>query len=126
MIPLFGQGKPLPPDCPYEGQWLIEDHMFLYRPRNQTTLGGSGTEMTAGFQKPDGKWCFGFNSMALAWELRVGSEEIFEHNKRKTLILENVGPIPAEHGGTAAKVYIFRVGDQTARVVIEAGPEGTA
>ena len=25
-------------------------------------------------------WCFGLNSMQLAFALRVGSEELFEHN----------------------------------------------
>jgi hypothetical protein len=126
MIPLRGQGKPLSPDCPYSGEWLIENVMFLYRPTAQRTLGGGGAEMTAGFKTPDGEWCFGFNSMVMAWELRVGSEQIFEHNRNGTLILQNVAAVPPQRGGTAAKRYVFRIGDRMASFVIEAGPEGTA
>ena len=122
MVPLRGQGKPLPDDCPYKGEWLIENKMFLYRPTNQRAR-----ELTAGFRRADGEWCFGFNSETMAAELGVGSDEIFVHNRNRTLILEGVADdVPPLGGGAAAKGYRFRIGDRTADFAIETGPEGTA
>jgi hypothetical protein len=123
MIPLRGQGKPLSADCPYEGEWLIENKMFLYWPTNQQT---EIAEFTAGFQRADGEWCFGFNAETMASELGIGSEEIFVHNRNRTLILDDVSAVPPQREGTAAKGYRFRIGDRTADFIIEVGPGGTA
>ncbi len=101
MIPLRGQGKPLPPDCPYEGEWLHENKMFLYRPEH----GGTEIELVAIFQMLDGKRCFGFNAETMAEELGIGSDEIFVHNRNRTLILVGTADVPPAIGGTAAKAY---------------------
>jgi hypothetical protein len=127
MIPLSGQGKPLPLDCPYRGEWLLEDVMFLYHPDGQQTVGGGFPDMTAGFQRSDGGWCFGFNAMQLAWWLGIGSEEIFEANRNGTLILETVEEVVPMRGATRAKTYTFGVGDKVVGMTIEVGgPERTA
>jgi hypothetical protein len=124
MIPLRGQGKLLPPDCPYTGQWILEDRLFLYRPTNRQP---QTLELTAGFRRADGEWCLGFNAMTLATQLGVGSEEIFEHNRTQTLILEGVAPAAPQGGGVAAKIYIFHIGDdRRAALLVETGPEGSA
>ena len=123
MLPLFGQGKPLPSDCPYTGEWLHENKLFLYQPTNQQT---QIAELTAGFRRADGEWCLGFNAVTLASELGVGSEEIFAHNRNRTLILEGVGDVPPQMGGTAAKRYIFCIGDRHTSFTVEVRPEGTA
>ena len=116
-------GKPLPADCPYTGEWLLENRLFLYRPSNQQT---QTAEFTAGFKRADGEWCLGFNATTLASELRVGSEEIFEHNRSRTLILDSVGAVTPQRGGVAAKNYIFRIDDRAASCIVEVGPEGSA
>ena len=123
MLPLLGQGKPLPADCPYTGEWLYENKLFLYRATNQQT---QTTELTAGFRRADGEWCLGFNAMTLASELGVASKEIFAHNRTRTLILEGVGPVPPQRGGRAAKIYIFRIGGRRTGLTVEVGPEGAA
>jgi hypothetical protein len=123
MVPLRGQGKPLPDDCPYKGEWLIENKMFLYRPK---TSERSKVEMIPIFESPNGEWCFGFNAETMAAQLGVGSDEIFVHNRNRTLILVGVAEVPPVGGGAAAMGYRFPIGDRTADFRIETGPEGTA
>jgi hypothetical protein len=122
MVPLLGQGKPLPGYCPFEGEWLIENKLFLYRADQAMDI-----EFTAGFLRADGEWCLGFNAATLASLLGIGSDEIFERNRSGTLILDDVRPVPApQREGGAAKEYVFRVGNRFAGLVVETGPEGTA
>lgn len=124
MVPLLGQGKPLPADCPYAGEWLIENKMFLYRPEH----GRTEIELMAIFQMPDGKQCFGFNSETMAKQLGVGSEEIFAHNRNRTLVLVGVAnDVLPRRGGTAAIGYRFTIdGNRFADFAIENSPGGTA
>ena len=123
MIPLLGQGKPLPSDCPYAGEWLHENKLFLYLSTSQQL---KTAEFTAGFRRPDSEWCLGFNAATLASLLGVGIDELFKHNRARTLILESVGPMPPRSGGTVAKEYTFRIDNRTASLTVEAGPLGTA
>lgn len=94
MVPLLGQGKPLPGYCPFEGEWLIENKLFLYRADQAMDV-----EFTAGFLRADGEWCLGFNAATLASLLGIGSDEIFELNRSGTLILDDVRPVPAPPTG---------------------------
>ena len=121
MVPLLGQGKPLPADCPYEGEWLHENKLFLYRSDQPMEV-----EFTAGFHRGDGEWCLGFNAVTLASLLGFGSKEVFEHNRNRTLILDDVRSVPPQRKGAVAKEYVLRVGNRPAGLVIETGPEGTA
>ena len=124
-IDLAGQGNPLPTDFPYKGQWILEPRIFLYRPENQQSLGRP--EMTPVVDPGSPNWSFGINSMQLAWQLHVGSEQIFAHNKAGTLLLVRVDDVPASAGATHAKRYIFQIGDRQAGITIEGGgPSGSA
>ena len=105
MIPLVGQGEPLPADCPYTGEWLHKDKLFLYQPSGEQL---QRLELTASFKRADGEWCLGFNAVILASELGAWNEEIFEHNRTRTLILEVVGPAPPNSEGRALR-FTFSV-----------------
>jgi hypothetical protein len=84
-------------------------------------------EFTAGFLLADGEWCLGFNALTLASLLGIASDEIFEHNRNGTLILDDVRPVPLpQREGAVAREYIFRLGNSAAGFVVETGPEGTA
>jgi hypothetical protein len=121
-ISLRGQGNPLPPHCPYKGEWLLENVMFLYQPKDQTALGDGLPEMTAGFRRGDGERCFGINSIQLASALGIDSEQVFEHNRAGTLFLESAFDVAPSHGSAHAKRYVFRIGDKSVGMTIEAGP----
>jgi hypothetical protein len=119
MIPLEGQGKPLPSDCPYEGEWLVENVIFLYRPLEQhSSAPRAKRRRTRKFQLSDGQWCFGFDSMLLAQALGVGNEQIFNANRNGTLTLVSVR---RHHGATHAMSYAFRLGDRRTEVTIKGG-----
>ena len=122
MVPLLGQGKPLPDYCAYEGEWLHENKLFLYRADRAMDV-----EFTAGFLLADGEWCLGFNAVTLASLLGIASNDIFEHNRNGTLILDDVRPVPPpQREGAVAREYVFRLGNSAAGFVVETGPEGTA
>jgi hypothetical protein len=124
-IPLAGQGKPLSADFPYKGEWILEGRIFLYRPAAQRSLGGP--EMTPVVNEGKSNWCFGINSMQLAFALRVDSEKIFLHNRMGTLFLVGADDVGPTAGASHAKRYIFQIGDVQAPIIIEGGgPSGNA
>jgi len=122
MIALLGQGKPLPADCPYKGEWLYENKLFLYRSDKPLDI-----ELTPIYQSPDGELAIGFNACAMAEKLGTTVDGIFLYNQNRSLILEAAGPVPCIRGGAAAKAYYFTI-DRFKRVEfrVEAGPDGSA
>ena len=119
-VPLRNQGEALPTDFTYEGQWIHKPRMFLYRPSAQRSL--VGAEMT-----PVVNDAFGINSMHLAFELGLNSEEIFEHNRAHTLYLVTADDVPPTMGAAFAKRYVFQIGDRQAVITTEwGGPSGNA
>jgi hypothetical protein len=58
-IPLSGQGKPLPSDFPYRGQWLLEGRMFLYIPDAEEATRPTSPKFTATVNSNQHDWSFG-------------------------------------------------------------------
>ena len=52
-IPVTRQGNPLPAEFGYEGEWLHQPHLFLYRPLAGQSQ-ADDTRMTAGFTRSNG------------------------------------------------------------------------
>lgn len=117
-MPLVGQGEPLPREFPYVGQWILRDRIFLYRPKVPQSSGGP--EMTL-LLRSEPQWCFGINSVQLAFALGVGSDKIFEHNRNGTLFLVRTDDVPPTRGAIAAKRYVFRIGVCQTEFVVKAG-----
>ena len=83
--------------------------------------------MTPIINQGKANWCFGINAMNLGLVLRVGSEKIFDHNRARTLFLVGTEDVAPTHGATAAKRYVFQIGDVQADITIETGgPSGNA
>lgn len=121
--PLRGQGKPLPPNFGYDDQWILEGRIFLYRPATQQILGG--LDVTAIVDGSGSDWSLGINSMQLAWQLGVGSEEIFEHNRLGTLSLVGFEDVPPSVDASFAKRFTFQIGDRQGGLTVEGGgPNG--
>lgn len=97
MVALAGQGMPLPHDCPYDGEWLLIDSLFLFRP-TLTLPSSEAPNFTAGFQLPSGKWSAGFDSAILAKGLSVSIDELFEANRDGRLVLAGVDDVAPQHG----------------------------
>jgi hypothetical protein len=124
MIPLAGQGKPLPPGFPQRGEWLLENRMFLCRPDEDRSPGGGRPQFTASGPSPDGGWCVGFDAAELASALDVEVELIFEANRKGALVLARTEDVPPTYGGAGAKLYVFRLGERQAGLTIEAVGQG--
>jgi hypothetical protein len=110
--PLPGQGKPLPADWPFAGEWLFEGKLFLYRTDHQRQL--SRQEMQATYASASG-----VNAVRLARRLRMDVEELFEKNRRQALKLVDVRP--TAHGPRATRAYIlyFQVETTVGSLVVE-------
>jgi hypothetical protein len=126
-IRLRGQGRALPKGFPYKGEWLVERRVFLYSPENKHRPGAEELEITPVHQISESEWCFGINAVVLAWQLSIGSHEIFAHNRRGTLLLVGVDDPPPTAGATHARRYTFQIGERQTSITLEGGrPSGTA
>jgi hypothetical protein len=115
---LNGQGKPLPTDFPYNGEWLVERRIFLYRPNQNGPVTGM-PEITPVHQLNESEWCFGINAITLSRDLGVGSHEIFAHNRRRTLLLVEIDDAAADE-----RRYTFEIGERQASITIQGTSDG--
>jgi hypothetical protein len=118
-IPLSGQGRPLPSDFPYRGQWMIEGRMFLYVPDEPRTGDPAAPQFTVHLNQMQGNWSFGFDSTQLATALGISPDELFEANRSLRLTLERVDADAPTGEEAHAKRYTFRVGDNEGSLTIE-------
>jgi hypothetical protein len=114
-VPLIGQGIPLPTHFPFEGEWLHENELFLYRIDH-----ANDAEFTAGFLSADCERCVGVNAAVLASLLELGIDEVYEHNRNGTLLLDNIhhGYLPQREDAVAA-VFVFRINTRFAGLVFD-------
>lgn len=126
-IPLRGQGKPLPRDFPYKGEWLIEKRMFLYYPDNTQRIEGDAPRFTVTIDTEKDSWCFGLDAVQLAGAFNSTSDAIFAANRSGELILHQVEASTPTGELARAKRYVFRIGNVEAALIIEAlGQSGSA
>lgn len=119
-LALIGQGKPLSPDFAYQGEWLHEAQIFLYRPTQ-----AESPEITAPVDNGKAK-SLGFNAAQLASAFNLDIERVFEHNRAGTLYLR-VAEVPPSVGAIKAKLFIFEADRCQIGVTIELGlPKGNA
>jgi hypothetical protein len=83
LPPYPGQGSPLPEETPYDGEWVIEGEVFIFRTDPPGALGES-----AGIMRPDGTECDGFDADDLAEQLQVSTAKLFDLNRRGLLFVE--------------------------------------
>ena len=115
-MPMPGQGTPLPDFLEVKGEWIIENHLFLYTDGSQNP---SAPRLTVGASRRDGLPCIGFDARQLAAALGVDSVFIFAANRDQTLIYLGTASIPPGHGGVAATAYGFRIGERVGQLTVE-------
>lgn len=117
-IPLSGQGRPLPPDFPYKGEWLLANRIFLYRPDAPTR---SEVQMSVFLNYGRDDWMLGLDATQLADGFGIDADVLFEHNRAHTLYLIDADDVAPSRGGLRAKRYIFQIGDRQIPIFLEAG-----
>ena len=121
---MIGQGKPLPSFMQLDGEWIIENHIFLYHSKSRVA---STATFTIGAEKEDGSHAIGFDSVQLAATLGVDIPTLLEGNRNGTLIFLGDMDAAPSHGGISAKAYSFRLGEHQGFLTIEIDQqEGTA
>lgn len=118
-VPLRGQGAALPPDFPYEGEWLDEPRIFLYAPTDARRSGHGAPQFTAEINPTADDWSVGFNAHQLAAALGITVQVLFAGNQTGDLMLENVEANTKTGEGATAKRYTFRLGEKTGAMIIE-------
>ena len=116
---LLGQGTPLPPNCPHLGEWLEEEHLFIYEPDKTQLMGGAAPRFNVVWNTPSGNQCLGFDASHLAAALDIGAEELFVANREGRLLCPGTTNARPTHGGDVATRYIFKLGGKTAAIVVE-------
>jgi hypothetical protein len=122
----FRGGKSVAFSCPYRGEWVLENVLFLYQPVDPPAS-FSVFGFTAGFQIADGRVATGFDAGVIAARLDITIEDLFIANRSGMLGLAGVQGVPPEHEGFAAKLYAFMLGDSATAMQIEVlQPPGSA
>ena len=116
-----GQGKPLPPFLQIDGEWIIENHVFLYHSDNSSS--GALTRIA----ETTGAPAIGFDVAQLAAEFEVDVPTIIAANRNHTLAFRGTQKIAPTHGGDSAIAYWFGLGNVRKFLTIERyHNEGTA
>jgi len=126
MIPHDGQGEQVPDDFPLRGEWLIKDHVFLYRPEGNEAVGGTAPRFTRAWVATDGFWRLGFDAGQLAAAFGISTNDLFDANRRGAFELVETGDVPPSHGGERAKRYVFSLGGLRRAVTIESDPPASS
>jgi len=116
-IPLCGQGRPLPSDFGYKGEWILESRIFLFVPINTQNSDSMAAQFTSYINYGRDDWMVGFDATQLAAAIGITIDELLEANRSQRLTLE--GAVPGTTGdGAPAKQYTFRVGDKEGSLII--------
>jgi hypothetical protein len=123
MSPQPGQGTPLPAFLRCEGDWIVENYLYLYFD-GQTD---AGPRLAVGASRHDGKPCHGLSASQLAGALGVDADTVIRANRDHRLICLGVADTPPMRGGTGALTYAFQLGEKRGSLTVETGhQEGAA
>jgi hypothetical protein len=93
MIPHDGQGTRLPKDFPLRGEWLIENHVFLYEPDGNELAAGTAPRFTRGWIAEDGNWRLGFDAGQIAAMFEISIDALLEANRTGQLKLRGTADL---------------------------------
>lgn len=109
---MIGQGKALPADYPYRGQWLIKDLLFIHEPTDEQSFGASAPRFAA-----HAPGALGFDASQIADGMGVTAREVLRANADGRLIVRHGGEAPA-CGGLAGSLYLFSIGERRCALVV--------
>jgi hypothetical protein len=117
-----GQGKRLPKFTQLDGEWIIENYLFLYYSDQP-----SKATFTRVLETTDGNLAVGFDAAQLASELGVDVTTIIEANRNHTLMFTGTRSVAPSHGGLSATAYRFMIPGHWGTLTVEIDQqEGTA
>ena len=81
--PYIGQGTKIPAETGFDGEWIIEGEVFIFRADPPGSIGEF-----AGIKSPKGAVCDGFDTDELGKLLGTTADELIDLNQRKLLMVE--------------------------------------
>jgi hypothetical protein len=121
---ILGQGVPLPATFPYEGQWLVENLLFIHKSSTSQTVGGIAPRFTACGPGADGKVSLGFDGEQLAGALHTTEADIFSSNESGDLKLLAISSVPITPRGVPGKQYIFGLRGKECSIIMDQNDSG--
>jgi hypothetical protein len=122
-----GQGKPLPDFLKLDGEWVIENLVFLYYSDPDQSATGAAPRFTRGANRHDERPCIGFDVSQLAAAFDLPTDAVLAANRNGTLICRGTADTPPKHGGHSATTYAFRLDGKDAYLTVEMNDDkGTA
>ena|SRR5579859_3458399 len=112
--PYPGQGTPLPEGVSYDGEWVIEGEVFIFRADPPKSLGES-----VGIKRPDGTESDGIDADDLAEQLEIGTAELFALNRSGLLFVEYRDK-PSKPGTVRMREFDFKTPTMGIRFTIGA------
>ena len=113
LIPVSGQGLPLPGECAFTGAWIDHNSLFLYRSSEDAPL--NVEQPTAVLTLRDGTVCHGINAATLSKALGMDEDQLFNANLMGNLTLVSSSNLLSSIGMR----YVFRVAASSASVTIK-------
>lgn len=93
----MGQGSPLPAFLKCDGEWIVENHVYLYYSDNDPAH--IAPAPTFGASRHDGAPCVGFDVAHLAAILHVDKTTVLNANHDLALIFLGTADVPPKYGG---------------------------
>jgi hypothetical protein len=115
---MTGQGKSLPSNYPYQGQWLIEDLLFIHEPTDAQSFGASAPRFAA--HTPG---ALGFDASQIADGMGVTARDVLRANAEGSLVVHHGGDAPA-CGGVAGSLYLFSIGERRCALLVAVSGNG--
>ena len=122
-IHVVGQGRSLPDDFAYRGEWIHIDSLFLYQPDQGQEGKPDVPQMTVVVVRGN-KRMLGINCATLATALKTTPPILWAANQSGQLTLAKFAS-SAPDGDGMIKQYVFQLGDQEAAATVDmSGPGG--
>ena len=108
----------MPSGCPYAGEWLLENRLFLYRSDGTQLIEGDAPRFTVTWKRTNGVESIGFDAGHLASAFDIDVEAVFEANRNGALRCLGTNDAVSRRRARATR-FVFKLGGRTCAIVAD-------